>query len=378
MPDIDQSEIVEEYYENQPTDVEAEDSESRDPIKPWDPDLIRISTMVFSLFQIIDQLKDGDLDLAPDFQRRYVWKPKQKSRLIESILLGIPLPSFYFNQDKSGRMQVVDGVQRLTTISDFEAGRFSLSGLEYLESQTGKSFKELDGVYRRRFKATQIFASVIDPQTPPPVKFDVFRRINTGGSPLNGQEIRHCISGERARSFLKQCADAAILHEVTGGTLENHVRMADREVVLRFAAFSLNEQEYSQAANFDSFLTSALDDLEKMSDGELDELKERFLGAVRLAGRLFGEYSFRKWPTGESKKYPINRALFEAWTVALSEVDPECTLAVKERLVTSAREAMKKDSSFIQSISQSTGDPRKVEKRFETVRKLVAEALGDK
>ncbi|MGK4002477.1 DUF262 domain-containing protein [Sorangium sp. So ce1036] len=104
-------------------DVEVEDTgESSSLAKPWDPSKIRINTKPFSLRQVVDMINDDDIDLAPDFQRLYVWKPAQRSRLFESVLLGIPLPAFYFNQDFQGAMQVVDGVQRLTTIHRFVAG----------------------------------------------------------------------------------------------------------------------------------------------------------------------------------------------------------------------------------------------------------------
>src|SRR5690606_4815101 len=118
---------------------------------------------------------------------------------IESILLGIPLPTFYFNENEKGDMQVVDGVQRLTTIYDFVRGNaFALGDVDYLKDLRGKTFDEIGSAFRRRMNNTQFVVHVIDPQAPYRVKFDIFRRINTGGSPLSSQEIRHCMS--RARS----------------------------------------------------------------------------------------------------------------------------------------------------------------------------------
>ena len=228
----------EEFFENDATDIEVENvGEASAQSKPWDPNKIRISTKPFSLRQVVDMIADGDIDLAPDFQRLYVWKPLQKSRLIESILLGIPLPAFYFNQDLAGAMQVVDGVQRLTTINRFAKGEDTLAGLEYLTGLEGQSFNDLDVVLRRRFQQTQIFVNVIEPQTPDDVKFDVFRRINTGGSPLTAQEIRHCMSRAKSRSLLKALTSMPSFHEATAEAFRHERRMADREVVLRFCAF---------------------------------------------------------------------------------------------------------------------------------------------
>src|SRR6266481_565806 len=172
--------ILEETDENsRPTGVEVEDTQEAPPLKPYDPEQIRVDSKTFSLRQVLDMIDEGDLELAPDFQRLKVWSPIQKSRLIESILLRIPLPAFYFSSDESGGLQVVDGLQRLSTIHDYVRGGkdrksfFPLDGLEYLQDQVGrKKFKELNSpLWTRRIHNTQIVTNVIDPQTPYRVKF---------------------------------------------------------------------------------------------------------------------------------------------------------------------------------------------------------------
>ena len=204
---VAEDELREEYFESQATGVEVEPEvlPSPDEPEPWDPEKIRIHTKHYSLRQLVDMIADGDIDLAPDFQRHYVWKLPQRWGLIESLLLGIPLPSFYFNENTSGQLQVVDGVQRLTTISQYVSkGGFKLGGVTYLHDLEGQGFDDLAAMFRRRLNSAQFVAHVIDPQTPYRVKFDIFRRINTGGSPLSPQEIRHCMSDARSRQFLKE------------------------------------------------------------------------------------------------------------------------------------------------------------------------------
>ncbi len=181
-----------EYEGNVALDVEEEqDSEFQDVDRPWKPESIRVATKTFSLRNMLDAIDEGSLDLAPDFQRLQVWKPVQKARLIESVLLQIPLPAFYFAEDRDGTLRVVDGVQRLTTIHDFVrggsggSGGFSLEGLAYIDDVTGKHFEELPALWQRRLHNTQIVANVIDPSTPRPVMLDIFKRINTGGTPLS-------------------------------------------------------------------------------------------------------------------------------------------------------------------------------------------------
>src|SRR5436190_1452341 len=127
-------EIVEEHEDNEPTGVEydPESTAGEDVVSPYDPKQIRVDPKVFSVRQIIDMIEENELDLAPDFQRLRVWRPRQKSLLIESLLLRIPLPAFYFSADNEGRLQVVDGVQRLSTIQEFVTGGMRLENLEYL------------------------------------------------------------------------------------------------------------------------------------------------------------------------------------------------------------------------------------------------------
>lgn len=148
------------------------------------------------------------------------------------------LPAFYFAEDANGMMRVIDGLQRLSTVHDFvRAKSFSLAGLEYLDSVGGRHFDQLPAAMQRRINNAQIVVHVIDPATPPEVKYDIFKRINTGGSPLNAQEIRHCMSLDRSREFLKQCALTDEFNLATNGNLKKHIRMDDREVVLRYCAF---------------------------------------------------------------------------------------------------------------------------------------------
>lgn len=367
--------VREELFENSPTGVEIEQldggPEERPAIEaPWSPEHIRVSTKTFSMRNVIDLIEEGDLELAPDFQRYRVWKIQQKSRLIESILLQIPLPAFYFAEDSEGMMHIVDGLQRLSTVAEFVGNSFSLSGLEYLDDARGKRFNELPPPWRRRIYNAQIVVHVIDPATPTGVKYDIFKRINTGGSPLNHQEIRHCMSKQRSRDFLKRCTHLPEFNRATGGTLRDHVRMNDREMVLRFCAFSLlGENAYSEEFRaMDPFLehtTEMLDDKQRVSDAQLDELAERFCLAMVNSYEIFGDHAFRKWPFEVEWLNPINRPLFETWSIVLSRYTAADIAARKKVVQRVAREWMTSDQDYIAAITSSTGDPRKVRYRFD-------------
>lgn len=371
--------VLEEYFLDKPTGVEAEaeDEEIPEIERPWKPEQIRVNTKQFSLRNALDMIDDESLELAPDFQRGRVWKHVQKSRLIESVLLQIPLPAFYFAEDSEGFMRVVDGLQRLSTIHDFvrggeEAG-FALKGLEYLdESVEGKRFEDLPAPWKRRINNAQIMAHVIDPTTPPDVMYDIFKRINTGGTPLNAQEIRHCMSKDRSRRILRMMTSSDEFNAATNG-LGGHERMNDREMALRFAAFWLHGAEgYMGFGAMDPFLqrtTAMLDNSSEADDTQVDRLMTDFRHAMENARLVFGDQAFRKWPHGPNQgKYPINRALFEAWAITLATYDGRDLAERRESIVEAARDLMTRDYRYLEAITSSTGDTKRVIYRFNATR----------
>ncbi|MGW6390660.1 DUF262 domain-containing protein [Streptomyces sp. NPDC055103] len=368
--------IQEEHFLDLPTGVEteAEDEEVPEIERPWNPEQIRVNSKQFSLRNALDMIDDESLELAPDFQRGRVWKHVQKSRLIESVLLQIPLPAFYFAEDTDGFMRVVDGLQRLSTIHDFVRGKdeaaFVLKGLEYLgEAVEGKRFEDLPAPWKRRINNAQIMAHVIDPTTPPDVMYDIFKRINTGGTPLNAQEIRHCMSKDRSRQILKMMTSSVEFNAATNG-LGGHVRMNDREMALRFAAFWLHGPGgYVTFAAMDPFLqrtTAMLDDPNEVDDAKAHRLMSDFRRAMENARVVFGDQAFRKWPKGPEGmgKYPINRALFEAWAITLVDYEAGDLEERADFIVESARSLMTRDYRYLESITSSTGDTKRVIYRF--------------
>ena len=384
MPNADtppqpKGEVREEFFESQATGVELEidDAPGAEDPEPWDPEKIRIHTKHYSLQQVVDMIKEKDIDLAPDFQRQFVWKARQRSGLIESLLLGIPLPSFYFNEDDEGRLQVVDGVQRLTTIFRYVTNpNERLGDVTYLHDLQNQGFNDLATPFRRRLRSAQFVAHVIDPQTPYRVKFDIFRRINTGGTPLSAQEIRHCMSKTRSREFLKRLISDKSFGTATGRALRNHPRMADREVALRFVAFRLfTSDDYEQHGSFDEFLGFVTNRLDDPSGEDLDNLTREFARGMTNGYTVFGENAFRKWPWGANRKSPINRALFESWGTALADYEKAAIQSASAELVSRAREMMTNDVEFIDSISSSTGSIRNVRTRLGKVRELTAEVV---
>lgn len=369
---------------------ESEDTSASDlPLKPWNPKDIRITTKTFTVREIFTQISDGELDLAPDFQRAFVWTPKQQVRLIESILLGIPLPAFYFNQDETGAHQVVDGVQRLTTIKLFMSDQLTLAKhLEYLSTLEGSIFTKLDPTTRRRFSGTQIVVHVIETQTPDEVKYDIFNRVNTGGTPLSPQEIRHCMSKSRSRNFLKSLVELPSFDRamdgmfwktdpVSGTRIRDSRRMLDRELALRFCAFStVPISEYAKAVSLDTFLLEFTRRIDTQSDPNLDleKLKQVFDQGMENCFAVMAKGAFRRWPPQATRRGPLNRAVFESQAIALAQY-PLAKLLPHKDAIQGAFRTLFNNYKYEDAVRTGTGDYRKVEARLSLPRHEIARIL---
>ena len=306
---------------------------------PFNPEQIKVNAKQFSIKLVTDMIGAGDIDISPDFQRHFVWNSSQKSRLIESLLLRIPLPNFYFAEDEEGRLTVVDGLQRLTTIRDFVNNKFPLVDLEYLDEgvrgryyQDENNKKGIDKKYFRWFNMTQLSVNVIDPSSPPNVKYDIFKRINTGGRTLNNQEIRNCLSSQKVRTLLTNMVSLEEFKSATGGSLKP-TRMADQEMALRFIMFyDAYQKDNTLSSSYDGYMESSLDatieNYKSVTEEESEKVISRFSCAMKNTEWLFGsKYAFRKIKTADLKedasRQLLNKALFEVWSVLLADMSPD-------------------------------------------------------
>ena len=327
-------EIIE--IEKSGTDSFSEGSDIE--LNPYDPDKIKVRTDKMPITLLSTMIDNGDIDMNPDFQRNLVWNNFQKSRLIESILLRIPLPMFYFAEDFEGKLSVVDGLQRISTIKEFMDNKFPLKDLQYLnESCNGRYFKDegkkkgLDTKYSRWFNLTTISANIIDPTSPYKVKYDIFRRINTGGRPLNNQEIRNCLTGQGLRDTLKEMVGLPEFKSATDNSIKS-TRMDDQEIALRFLAFYKMYENNSNIDSYNGYMDATLDEFTenniKTPKQELDRYVTLFSNAMKNAEYLIGKrHAFRKIllkdVQPDSYKQLINKALFVCTSVLLAQYDTE-------------------------------------------------------
>ncbi|OWV75521.1 hypothetical protein ATY77_30815 [Rhizobium sp. R634] len=367
------------------SETEAEEIDSTIVIeRPFDPSKIKVTTDKKNVDLLVRRIDHGEIDLAPEFQRRArVWPIHRRSQLIESLLLRIPLPVFYVSADAIDNWAVVDGLQRITTIYDFVKGAFVLSGLEYLTALEGKGFTDLDRSMKRRIEETELVINVIQPGTPEEVMINIFKRINTGGIPLNGQEIRNALNKGPVRDYLKTLASTPLFVSATDNSISD-ARMEGQEMVLRFLAFTMTPYQDYRVNDLDTFLNDAMRKLNAMYIEQREELVQIFLRSMSLARTIFGEYAFRKPRFDQhgnalSSRNPISKPLFEAWAVALSALnanEAKAAISKAEAIRVQFYDLVKKDPEFVTAISYSTGVPGRVFKRFNSVEQLLNKAVG--
>ncbi|MBD0417908.1 DUF262 domain-containing protein [Streptomyces sp. TRM S81-3] len=365
------------------TGIEAEDIGEAGRT-PFDPELIDVVPRNPTIDLILQRLKRGLIDLQPDFQRRSgIWNDTAQSRLIESLLLRIALPTLYVAEEADESWSVVDGVQRLTSIVRFvkpeTAGLkpLRLENLEYLTQYEGAGFDDLPGRMQTRILETELSLLLIRKGTPEEAKFNIFARINTGGQPLTRQELRHALIPGQARTFLAKLAESDHFLDATDHSV-SPARMAERELCLRFLAFWMTPPERYVTQDFDGFLRKTMHAVNVLPAVELDKLELRFQLAMAGSMYVFGDQAFRKQFHGVTRRYPINKALFEvqAVTVAGCSAAELDILYDRRSLLEEKFKDLMDDPAFHDSISAGTGDANKVNYRFQSMKDLFREVLN--
>jgi hypothetical protein len=358
-------------------EVEEEDTSGERITRPFDPNQIRVKLWTPTVDLVLRRVKQGEIDLAPDFQRAAgIWKERAQSQLIESLLIRIPLPAFYVDGGNEDCLIVVDGIQRLTALKRFVVDTtLELRGLEYLTELEGKRFVDLSRPLQRRIEETMLTVYLIDKGTPEEAKLNIFKRLNTGGEPLTSQEIRHAMNPGPVRDFLRTLAQSPAFLAATQRKFSDQ-RMTDRECALRFCAFALTAPDkYTAHGDLDTFLHGAMKAINAQTERKRRGLAERFERAMAAAERILGDQAFRK-PPRSGRKAPVNKALFEVWALGFdSRTDDEIERLEKRRTTLQKRFAKLFDENrdFEKALSQGTGDPAKVRLRFSAIHKLLGE-----
>lgn len=349
-------------------------------IKPYDPSKIDISPKNLALTNLTSRMENDEIDLMPDFQRRSgLWSPIQKSQLIESLILRIPLPAFYFDGTDNDKWIVIDGLQRLTALKEFFIDKqLCLSGMEFLKDLEGVDFNTMPKVYLRRMLETQVICYIINPGAPINLKYNIFKRINTGGLELEPQEIRHALFQGFSTGYLKELAETTEFLRATGYSVPSD-RMLDREFVLRFITFlEFDVSDYT--GSIDDFLNNGMDLINRKYGKDKKyayQIKEKFILALNACYAIFGKFAFRRMPD-QLRRRSISKALFETWTSLMARLPEEKiqTLINKKDIVCTKYMSMfLEDEDFWRSIG--SGKVAAVKKRFEKIEFLIEDVIID-
>lgn len=368
--------LQQEYSVEDETNIEDDKILMEDPFNPQDID---IKTKTMSLDNIIKRLREGEIDMAPDFQRQgNLWPTEKQSQLIESILIKLPLPAFYFDGSDDNKWLVVDGLQRLSAIKNFVVDKtMALSGLEFLKKLEGFKFDDLPRAYQRQIEEAEIMAYIINPGTPEDVKFNIFKRINTGGLVPAAQEIRHALNQGIPAKFVAELANLEEFKQATGWVIATN-RMLDREFVTRFITFYINSPA-DYKPDLDTFMSKSMGQLKYKTEEDLASIKANFIEAMKLASAIFSKWAFRKVYDKKARRKPINKALFEIWSVELAKLsDKEKSLALtrKRAIFDSFIKLMNQDEFFSSAITSATGDKNRIRYRFSKIEGLLKQQLA--
>lgn len=352
-------------------------------VEPFDPKYVDIVSEPMVVSNIIEQLKYNDILLEPDFQRHPdLWSPRQQSRLIESLIIRIPLPTFYFDRLDDDKLIVVDGLQRLYTLKKFMAlekddpDRLVLTELEYLKEYEGRKFEELPPIIQRRIKQQPLTVYIIRSGTPDKVRTSIFNRINTGGLTLEPAEIKNSVYRGQAANLLKELAHSNEFVKATRNKIDPS-RMLDCEFVNRFLAFYLlGIKRYS--GNLEDYLNDVMIRLQKESEPTIEKCRKDFLKAMEYASGIFGNTAFRKI-NSDGRYGKINKPLYDAVTVNLARLDEkDCQkLLYKKDNLLEKYTALLSDKDFVDIITRGTASINNVEGRYEAIYKIFQEVLED-
>jgi hypothetical protein len=371
-------ESTEEATEREPDEpIEDHKGEPSTGLEGYPLDTLLIRSEPRVIADVLRRIDRQVIQLDPDFERDFIWDEERQSRLIESVLMRIPLPVFYLAEDVTGRLIVVDGLQRLTTFKRFRTGALKLK-IKSSELNE-KGFNELSQKLQDRFEDGPLTFYLIDPRVPDHVRLDIFERVNSG-VPLTRQQMRNALYNGPATQLLRELAQSKEFLQATGKSLSSPKRqkeMSDREAINRFLAyFNLGWENYGpdNKGDFDEFLGIALRSLND-DPAKLQRSKQAFIVSMQRNLRVFGRYAFRK--AGSSpRRSALNLALFDVLSVGLARYGRiHWTRDLSEELRRSFYQLLQNEQ-FSNAISYATARVENVTVRFFLAEQMLERVLG--
>jgi len=336
---------------------------------------MHFDTMQRKVRDLLSDYNSQELDPRPPFQRGFVWDKGRASRLVESILLNVPLPLIYTAEEEDGTEVVIDGQQRLLSVFGYINGifpkdntPFQLTGLKLLNDINGFSFAQLDKKQQKSIQSYLFQVIKISSESHPDVKFEIFERLNSGSVTLNAQELRNCVYRGRFNDVLKKLSSDSDFRAILG-TSNISNRMQDAELVLRFLAFC-EKTFLNYQPGMKSFLNHFMNEYRNISDEKTREFEKIFKKSISLSFSVFGPNAFRKYSVGKQAnpnggwEKAINRPLFDVLMWGFTRFEKNQVMAHADEIRDSLIDLLTSDSNFVDYITSATGDRTKTQERF--------------
>lgn len=352
--------------------IEIENKE--DLNQSFDPSKINLQSEVHTIYNLITRMRHDEL-IAPEYQReKEIWNEEVQSRLVESLIVRIPIPVLYLDATNDDQWKIVDGLQRLTTLKKFidQPETFVLKGLEYLKQFENCTFQDLPRPYQRRILETQVPAVLIKKGTPENVKFNIFKRLNTGGAPLTDQEIRHALNIGNSKYILDKMTESKAVKIAIKDDIQNE-RMELNELILRGFGYWFFTFDSIRFASLDVYLVNVMKELNKHTYKEIESKINDFYHALICAEEIFGDRVFRK--ISGSRKNVFNKNVYETWISVLSIY----TRAERKKIISNKTyivngfENLLKNKTFNYAISSRKSNS--IYNRNEKIHEMIAEMI---
>lgn len=315
---------------------------------------INFDTRDYAIDFLVQQYRENEFYIPDEYQRQYIWEESDKTRFIESIFLGLPIPFMFFSDTDDGRCEIIDGAQRTQTLEEFMSNELKLSSMKKLTTLEGFSYDDIPDYFKRKFNKTTMRIIVLSDDTTVEVRKEIFNRINTTGRKAKPIEVRRGSYTGRFMDFVKKCSQNDIFIKVCPVSENSKKRYEDLELVLRFFAFLNNYQ------NFTHRVDEFLDEFVESNQDTFDEAQyeDEFIKMLNFVDKYF-PFGFRK--TKNAKSTP--RVRFEAISVGVA-----LALRRKPELEPVSMDWLENDEFKVHTTTHASNSPKRVSGRIEYVR----------
>jgi hypothetical protein len=382
IEDFEAEQYDEAHLVNDIEDANELDGAGEESRPTWEGHSRELLTSVldYNLNTLSDLVTKEQIDLSPRYQRRDRWKADRQSKLIESFFMNVPIPPIFLNEDDFGKYSVIDGKQRLTAIYEFMRGRLRLKGLQIYKELNDKTIDDLSPTMQSIIGTrANLRATIILRQSDREVKFEVFRRLNTGGVSLNAQEIRNSTWPGPLNDLLLDLSENLTYRRMLGidkvSTSTIYKEMRDVELVLRFFTFSKEWNTFSggMARRLDKFMAEN----QRAPKAKLKTLEATFIRSLATVDEAFGDCAFRRYvPETSTWRSPILAALFDAQMFAALKWSPS-EVANKRETFIEEYKALFSNSEFRQSIDAATNTPALFKRRIQLVENIFTKLVNN-